>query len=193
MFYKMYLRNYIEYILTMFRLLTIMTLFSSGIAFMPSASTFRYVGNIPPLGNFDPFKITYNADESRIKYLRETELQHGRVAMVSFVALAALDKFNDGLAINQLNNLNLEQQFPFWLAVFITEFGRMYVGWENPFTDGGSKFQLKSDYQPGNLFQLSESSYSSDKMNKELSNGRLAMLACAGYIAQELVTQTPIF
>tara|TARA_Y100000389_G_scaffold193698_1_gene222754 strand:- start:1872 stop:2384 length:513 start_codon:yes stop_codon:yes gene_type:complete len=169
-----------------------MTLFSSGIAFTPSVSTFKYVGNIPPLGYFDPLKITYNADESKIKYLRESELQHGRIAMLSFVALATLDTLNDGLAINQLNNLNWEKQFPFWMAVFITEFGRMCVGWENPFSDIGSKFQLKSDYQPGNLLQLSDSSYTHEKMNKELSNGRLAMLACAGYIAQELVTQTPI-
>ena len=50
---------------------------------------------------------------------------------------------------------------------------------------------LKDDIEPGQL----NSYYTFDETlsNKELSNGRLAMLASLGYIAQELVTQQAIF
>ena len=56
---------------------------------------------------------------------------------------------------------------------------------------------VKEDYQPGDLgFSLGDD-LSSDKgkelLNKELNNGRLAMIASAGMIAQELATKQPIF
>ena len=154
--------------------------------------TFIYAGDIAPMGYFDPLKITKNIKEDDVKYLREAELQHSRVAMLSFVSLVALDAFNDDLAINQLSNLNLEQQFPYWFGVFCAEFARMFVGWENPFVSEENKFSLKDSYQPGNIFGYSDDSYSIEMLNKELSNGRLAMLGTIGYMAQELVQHKAI-
>jgi hypothetical protein len=56
---------------------------------------------------------------------------------------------------------------------------------------------LNEEYQPGDLgFSLGDD-LTSDKgkelLNKELNNGRLAMIASAGMIAQELVTSQSIF
>ena len=59
---------------------------------------------------------------------------------------------------------------------------------------------LRKSYQPGNLefdpFKY-KSAMSDDQyvamQNKELNNGRLAMIGVAGMTAQELVTNTPIF
>ena len=54
-------------------------------------------------------------------------------------------------------------------------------------------FKLKKDYQPGNVLKMSDDMYSADMLNKELSNGRLAMLGAMGYICQELVSGQSVF
>ena len=68
----------------------------------PVVKTFTYAGDLAPTGYFDPFLLTTQLKEQDIKYVRESELQHGRVAMLSFVSLVGLDMLNDDLAINQL-------------------------------------------------------------------------------------------
>jgi hypothetical protein len=158
----------------------------------PVVNTFTYVGDIKPTGYFDPLFITTRSKEQDIKYVREAELQHGRVAMLSFVSLVSLDMLNDDLAINQLYSLSWEQQFPFWFGVGCYEFARMGAGWKNPFVKGNSMFKLEDDYQPGNIFKLPSDSYTEEQLNRELSNGRLAMFGCLGYLAQEYVQQTSI-
>lgn len=148
--------------------------------------TFTYVGDIAPLGYFDPLGITTNRDESTVKYLREAELQHGRVAMLSFITLAGLDiAFPDELAINKLASLSATEQSPYWIGVAFFELARMFNGWTNPTK---SIFTLDEDYQPGNVFRISEDAYDEDSLNKELSNGRLAMLGCTIYMVQEVMT-----
>jgi hypothetical protein len=59
--------------------------------------------------------------------------------------------------------------------------------------------KLRSSHEPGNLkfdpLKLkprNDREYKAMK-TKEINNGRLAMLAVAGMVAQELVTNTPIF
>ena len=155
----------------------------------PVVKSFKYVGDISPVGYFDPIQLTSKLSESDIKYVREAELQHGRIAMLSFVALVGLDLVQDKLAINYLFDLEWEKQVPYWFGVGCYEFGRMGVGWKNPFVESNAYFKLEDDYQPGNLFKLENDSYSEERLNRELSNGRLAMLGCLGYLAQELVEQ----
>ena len=56
-----------------------------------------------------------------------------------------------------------------------------------------SFFKLSENYQPGNVLKLPSSMYTDEDMNKELANGRLAMIGSLGYIAQEFVShQSPI-
>lgn len=159
----------------------------------PYVNTFRYVGDIKPTNYFDPLRFSENVDESMIKYLREAELQHGRLAMTSMVALPLLDKYCESLSINSLSVLSLEEQTPFWLTMGCVELARMKSGWKNPFRERNSSFSIKKDYQPGNMLNLKDEEYKDIDMKRELSNGRLAMLASVGYIAQELVTGNPIF
>ena len=75
----------------------------------------------------------------------------------------------------------------------IYEFARMSAGWQNPFVKDGKPFKLQKDYQPGNVLNLKENKYSEDLLNKELNNGRLAMLGTLGIMAQEIVNGQPIF
>jgi len=178
---------------------TIMSTFiiSSALAFQdtrPDVRNFKYVGDIKPTNYFDPLQLSSGVlrhDESFIKYLREAELQHGRVAMLATVALPVIDMTSDKLAINYLKDIPLSEQAPFWLSMGLYESARMGAGWKNPFTSN-EYFKLEDYYQPGNVLKVSENSYSNTRLERELSNGRLAMFGTLGYLAQEFVQQQPI-
>jgi hypothetical protein len=71
----------------------------------PSIKSFDFVGDTAPTGFFDPLNLTQNLDESAIKYLRESELHHGRIAMTSIVLLPLIDNQSDNLAINTISSL----------------------------------------------------------------------------------------
>ena len=158
----------------------------------PTVNSFNYQGDIRPVGYFDPANLASSLSEKDLKYVREAELHHGRVAMMAFLGLVGLDLFQDDLAINYLYKMNWEQQFPYWFGVGCYEFARMGTGWKNPFVGKNTFFKLEDNYQPGNLLKLSNESYSDQRLNRELSNGRLAMLGTLGYMAEELLKQHQI-
>ena len=73
----------------------------------PKTETFKFYGDIEPLGFFDPLMVTKNLKEKDLKYIREAELHHGRVAMISALILPLLDYVNkDELAVNVLYKSN---------------------------------------------------------------------------------------
>ena len=162
---------------------------------VPSIKTWRYVGSTQPLPNFDPLNILDKKSENKIKYTREAELQHGRAAMAAIPTIAFLEQIDkDGsmLGINYLSSLDAYHQVPFWLGMASFELLRMGQGWVNPFTEN-KIFYLKQNYQPGNLGNYNMSTISDELLNKELNNGRLAMIAFMGILAQELVTGQNVF
>jgi hypothetical protein len=159
----------------------------------PDVKSFKYMGDIAPVNYFDPFRLTSDLNDAEIKYVREAELQHGRVAMLSFVGLLGLDLFQDKPAIHFLYDKEWEVQLPYWFGVMCFEFSRMGAGWKNPFLKGENYFKLEDDYQPGNVLKVNASKISDDRYNKELSNGRLAMLGCLAYMSHEFIFQTQLF
>jgi Chlorophyll A-B binding protein len=150
-------------------------------------------GVTEPFTDSPIFKQTTIAKNIDIAFLREAELKHGRIAMIAAIILPTLERFTDGLAINQFHLLPSEVQIGIVTSMFISEFGSMFRGWENPTK---KPFSLKSDYQPGDfgfgLWKIDDSSVGV-KMDQELNNGRLAMIAVFGMIVQELVTQQQLF
>ncbi len=161
----------------------------------PNVKTFKYVGNTPPLGYFDPLKLTMNKNENKIKFIREAELQHCRTAMLASTIipiLEYLDSDNSVMGINYLNSLDFIYQLPFWMSIGVFEYNRMIIGWENPFITN-TTFKLKENYQPGNLGNYDINDISDDMLNKELNNGRLAMIAFIGILGQELITGNCVF
>ena len=153
---------------------------------------FLYYGDYEPMNYFDPLKLTTHRSSDTIKFVREAELQHCRVAMSSFVILSFLDLVYKDTSVTWLSKLDFTHQSPFWFIMTTFEILRMTIGWKNPFVNK-SFFLLEDYYQPGNILKLDTKSISPDLYNKELANGRLAMFGCLGYIAEELVTNVKIF
>ena len=153
-------------------------------------NNFKYVGNIPPLGYFDPLKI---ANEKNVHFLREAELHHGRLAMLGSTFIPLYELVNeDKTGISYLSSMNFDSQLPFWYLFALVEFYRMINGWNNPFISENNSFSLKHDYQPGNLLNWNVDLVTDRTLNCELSNGRLAMIGAAYIFYSELFNGVPV-
>jgi len=164
-------------------------------------------GNIAPFGDFDPagFVAKDAVSVLEVKRIRESELTHGRLAMVGVVGFLVHDaQINflsggtvTGLAINQWNELPTLEGEAIFLAIGLAEAYRAVYGWEVP--SGSTLFQLKSTYEPGNLgfdplgLRPSNAAEYKSLQEKELSNGRLAMIAATGFVVQQEIFRTPVW
>lgn len=150
-------------------------------------------GSTKPLDFFDPLNLS-DKDE-RLIFFREAELKHGRIAMVSSILIPFFDRMDPNvLGIHGFDHLATNTKLLIIAHMFMAEFASMLKGWENPIK---KPFTLKPFYQPGDLgfktpIKTSEEEYDT-LMDKELNNGRLAMIGSLGMIAQELVTQQHLF
>jgi len=161
---------------------------------------------------FDPANLLETATVSDVRRWREAELTHGRVAMLAalgfvigeqledFPAFVNFDGAISGPAIYHFQQVQQERA-GFWealvVAIGLAESYRVSVGWERP--GAGSINELRDDYVMGDLFfdplgMLPEDAEERLAMqNRELNNGRLAMISISAFVAQELVEKTEIF
>jgi light-harvesting complex I chlorophyll a/b binding protein 1 len=147
----------------------------------------------PPLQHIDMFDTNFLAKNAEPAFVREAELKHGRLAMLAAVIIPVSEMFTDGLGINQFQSLPDNIQDYIVCAMYVFEMASIFRGWENP---NIKPFGLKYDYQPGDLgFGMwnPESEEDGDLMDKELNNGRLAMIGVLGMMIQELVTHKQLF
>ncbi|KAH8051911.1 chlorophyll A-B binding protein [Aureococcus anophagefferens] len=138
-----------------------------------------------PRRSQDPANLAADASESELKRYREAELTHGRVAMLASVGFlvgesGATPLFGgniDGIAINQFWKVPTG----FWpvilLFIAVPETFRALRGWMEP--------TVPENYFDPEEFKIMQT--------KELQHGRLAMLAAAGMIVQELQTGNTLF
>jgi hypothetical protein len=152
---------------------------------------------------FDPLGFADKANANTLKRYREAELTHGRVAMLATVGFLVGEKVEGssflfdasikGPAITHLAQVPA----PFWLLLLISianaELFRAQTGWvapkDCPVDEPGL---LRADYIPGDIgfdplnLKPTDPDEFEAIQTKELQNGRLAMLAAAGFLAQEL-------
>ena len=163
-------------------------------------------GILAPVEFFDPLNFAADASESELKRYREAELTHGRVAMLASVGFlvgesGATPLFGgrvDGIAINQFWKV----PEAFWpvilLFIAVPETFRALRGWMEP-TVPENYFQLRAGYTPGDIdfdplgLCPEDAMEFKEMQTKELQHGRLAMLAAAGMIVQELQTGSTLF
>lgn len=157
------------------------------------------IGVTPPFqGKFDPLGFSDNVPDIEVARLREAELKHARWGMISSAAIPLLELHSSEPSIHAYDKLPLNTQLAIAGAILMGEFTTMIRGYKNPFTQGSpAAFKLREDYQPGDMglginTSLNKSDFE-ELSNKELNNGRLAMIASLGMIVQELVTNKPLF
>ena len=178
---------------------------------VPDESAFAWglPGALDPVGDFDPAGFATDCELGQMKQYREAETTHGRVAMLAFVGFliteAPLEFYplfdtgakDIGPAIRHLDEVRATSPFFFEIlavAIGAAEFKRAVTGWASPseVSANASGSALKSEYFPGDIgfdpLGLKPDNYEEFLImsTKELQHGRVAMLASAGFIAQEL-------
>ena len=185
----------------------------------PNAFCAGLPGSVAPLGNFDPLGFTKDLSVNEIKRFREAEVTHGRVGMLAVLGYLVGENFHplfDGQVTGPANQhlAQVQQIAPFFFAwlfgsILTAELGRANIGWVSPTKamkyneENGVKNAfgglLRPKYYPGDFgfdplgLKPTNPQEFAEMQTKELNNGRLAMIAAIGMIAQEQVTGSTLF
>jgi hypothetical protein len=160
-------------------------------------------GNDNILGDFDPLGFTKDATEGYVLRLREAELAHGRVGMLAAAGFLVQEKFHPlfsadgGPAIDQIPKLPIFMWVSMTMGIAAAEAFRIQAGWRPPKeVPKGSGEVLEPGYYPGDLGFDPLGIAPTDAVEfrwmqeKELSHCRLGMIAAAGFLAQEAVSDS---
>merc|ERR1712139_380345 len=167
-------------------------------------------GVTAPMNFFDPLGFSTTVTAGKLLFYREVEIKHGRLAMLASLGLVVGEQFHPlfGGDIDVPSYLAF-QQTPlqnFWPAVVtaiaIPEIFSV-LKFQDPTPAYGQKpsemWTIKTDEVPGDLnfdplgLKPKDPKEFKEMQSKELNNGRLAMIAAAGMIAQEYVTGQKLF
>ena len=186
----------------------------NAVNWQPDQSAFAYglPGSLDPAPEFDPLGLAKDQSLETLKKWREAETQHGRVAMLAFIGLLITEEpiafhplfeVNEkdiGPAIRHLDEVRATTPIFFEIfALFIgaLEVNRALIGWKSP---DEAKFQeLNDEYYPGDVnfdplgLKPDDAEEFFEMSTKEIQHGRVAMLATAGIIAQEITNGKEIF
>jgi len=179
--------------------------------FNPNTFVQTLPGISGPLGFFDPagFCSSENgadgaATEGKVRFYREVELKHCRVAMLAALGYPVAEQFHPLFGGNiDVPSFSAFQQTPlqtFWPAVVfviaVIEVFSIIPAFENPNVEG---WAIKSSHVAGDYgfdplgLKPSDPTELYAMQTKELNNGRLAMIAIAGMVAQEGATGAKLF
>ena len=159
-----------------------------------------------PLDFFDPagFCSAENVSEGKIRFYREVELKHGRVAMLASLGFIVGEQFHPFFGGNidvpsyvAFQQTPLQTFFPgVLLSIAILEIYSVFT-FENP--AGGEPWAIRADHEAGDLgfdplgLKPTDPTELAEMQTKELNNGRLAMIGIAGMVGQELATGAKLF
>jgi light-harvesting complex I chlorophyll a/b binding protein 1 len=170
---------------------------------VPDQSEFAWglPGTLDPVPFFDPAGFATDASLEDIKMYREAEVTHGRVSMLAVLGFLVQEEAHFlfvepdkdiGPAIRHLDEVRAVNPVFFEGLAFVIACAELYrslYGWANPSV---AVRQLNDDYYPGDVgfdplgLKPEDPTEFAEMATKELQQGRLAMLAIAGFFAQEL-------
>merc|ERR1712048_697497 len=136
---------------------------------------------------WDPLNLAANIPAGQLYFYREAELKNGRLAMLAFLSIVVTDKFgfhpfyNGAEYVSAIKSHFLVDPYPrdFWIGLMVA------CGFAELFgLPDRSKAPGDLGYDPFGLLPTDEGQLM-ELQNKELNNGRLAMIAMAGIYAQE--------
>jgi len=159
-----------------------------------------------PTGFWDPFGFSTDCSVGKLLFYREAELKHGRVAMLAAAGILVGEQFHPLFGGNIDLPAYITFQFTplqtFWPAVVaaiaIPETFSVFT-FQGPEQKEPQLWSIKEDRIPGDFnfdplgLKPEDPDEFKEMQTKELNNGRLAMIAAAGMIAQELVTNRKLF
>lgn len=153
------------------------------------------IGALPPVDFFDPAGFAAKADDAKLARYREVEIMHGRFAQLATLGFIVPEKyaydgaFGDDFLAPTGRALEVFNTDPVWVGLTFAVIGILEavrlietepgtradgrnegVGWRPSSPEEFEKYQLR-----------------------EIQNGRLAMLAFAGMVAQELINDKPLY
>jgi len=167
-------------------------------------------GQLAPMGFWDPAGLSADLDEGKILFYREAELKHGRVSMLAALGFLVGENFHPlfggDIDVPSYVSFQATPLQVFWPAVLVALTVLEYpsVGsFKAPVNEDGTyidkdSFAISADRVPGDIgfdplgLKPADEEAFLEMQNKELNNGRLAMIAIAGFVAQELVSKPKI-
>merc|ERR1712242_455489 len=128
-----------------------------------------------PLGYFDPLGFCKVGDESGFRKLRSAELKHGRVAMMASIGVVGQHfiRFPGFEKAHGTFGAMVTGEGVLGFVVLFAASGVLELAWKDDESKEAGNF--------GNPFGV-------DMHNKEINNGRMAMISVLGIFAAELAT-----
>jgi hypothetical protein len=142
------------------------------------------IADTPGDRGFDPFNFSNNKDA--LQWYRDSEVKHARLAMLAAVGWPLAELMNKSIdrAPSVLNG-GLGKVSPVFWAGLLTALSAVEL--LGIFTENNGNY----GFDPLGLFGKTQEDRKF-KMEAEIFNGRLAMLAIVGFAIQEFVMQTPV-
>jgi len=177
-------------------------------------------GSLPGDRGFDPFN--FSSDQSALLWYRNAEIKHARLAMLAAIGWPIAELFHGGVAsrldlpqtllseqlhgkVPSVLNGGLDKTAPlFWVAAIGAAAALEFIDTKKNDDFGGGVVEPGDfGFDPLGLMGNNNGDGNSKRAfflkEAEIFNGRLAMLAITGFVAQEFATnaavidQTPIF
>jgi len=183
---------------------------AKGKAFTPAEFAETLPGIIEPLGFFDPAGFCSNdaspkpASEGKVRFYREVELKHCRVAMLAALGFPLAEQFHP-LFGGDIDTPSFAafQQTPlqtFWPAVvFAIAIPEIYSVFSFQEAGLNEPWTIRTDHEAGDLgfdplgLKPTDPADFFGMQTNELNTGRLAMIGIAGMIIQEGLTGGKLF
>lgn len=167
---------------------------SESLPFMEAPPNLKgYVGDV----GFDPLRFS---DFASMDFLREAEIKHGRICMLAWTGFVAVDmgfhiypfpEAYQGLSSVTAHDALVEQgamsQIFLWISL-IEVFGSIAL---MQMMEGSGREAGDFGFDPLGFLKGKSEEEKNEMKLKELTHGRLAMMAFSGVVTQAVLTQGP--